>query len=148
MIIDSIDHILMYEPLVKGLSEGVAAVFNMESIQEGRHEFEGGYFLVQTGETQSMEEGTFEAHRKYVDIQILLEGCEELAWSDISNLNVSIPYNAEKDVERLDGVKNHHMLISKGMFYIVFPHDGHKAVSHSMQKNRYKKIVLKIPVTK
>lgn len=148
MIIDSVDNILMYEPLVKGFSKGVKAALGIESKADGRYEFEGGYFMIQTGETKRMEEGTFEAHRKYIDIQILLDGCEELVWSDIRNLNTSVPYDEKKDVERLDGKKDHHMLISKGMFYIAFPHDGHKAVSHIEEKHLYKKVVIKIPVIK
>jgi biofilm protein TabA len=144
MIIDSIDNILMYEPIAKGLKVGVQTMSEMTSLQEGRYEFEGGFFTVQSGETKSLNEGSFEAHRKYIDVQILLEGCEELAWSDICNLETMIPYHAETDIERLDGKKDHHILISKGMFYIVFPHDGHKAVSHTEEKHKFKKIVMKL----
>ena len=50
--------------------------------------------------------------------------------SDISELNTVNEYDSIKDAERLDGDKSHNMLISKGMFYIAFPHDGHKPVSH------------------
>lgn len=39
-----------------------------------------------------------------------------------------------------------HMLITKDMFYIAYPHDGHKAVSHVDGKNTFTKIILKLPV--
>ena len=147
MIIDSIDNILMYEPVTKGLSVGMQALSEMISLQDGRYEFEGGFFMVQSGETKSLKEGSFEAHRKYIDVQILIEGCEELAWSEISQLTTTIPYREEADIERLEGNTDHHMLISKGMFYIAFPHDGHKAVSHTEEKHSYKKVVMKLPAT-
>ena len=33
-----------------------------------------------------------------------------------------------------------------GMFYIAFPHDGHKPVSHTDEPHSFTKIVMKIPV--
>ena len=102
--------------------------------------------MVQTGETKPLLEGTFEAHRKYVDVQILVEGKEEIAWSDVSDLKISIPYDLKKDAERLDGDKDHHILIKEGMFYMAFPNDGHKPVSHTQKKHTFTKIVMKLPV--
>lgn len=93
-----------------------------------------------------MEEGTYEAHRRYIDVQILLKGCEELAWEDIKELTTAVPYNPDKDQERLNGSKEHVILISEGMFYAVFPHDGHKAVSHTNRQHNYVKAVMKLPI--
>lgn len=47
-----------------------------------------------------MDEGTFEAHRRYIDVQIVAEGCEELAWADVSDLKTVIPYDKDKDAEK------------------------------------------------
>ncbi len=52
----------------------------------------------------------------------------------------------EKDAARWNGECTHHMLITKDMFYIAYPHDGHKAVSHVDEKNTFIKIILKLPV--
>jgi len=32
------------------------------------------------------------------------------------------------------------------MFYMAFPHDGHKPVSHTKEQQAYTKIVMKLPV--
>ncbi len=130
MIVDKIDNILFYKPMVNNLEAGINAINEVDNLEEGKYTFEGGYFMIQKGHTKPMEEGTFEAHRKYVDVQIVIEGSEEIAWADISELNTVNEYDSIKDAERLDGDKSHNMLISKGMFYIAFPHDGHKPVSH------------------
>lgn len=145
MIIDSIDHIFLYEPLLKNLRNGMEAVKALKSAEAGRYEFEGGYFMVQKGSTKPLEEGTFEAHRKYIDVQIILEGSEEVAWADLKDLTTAVEYNPEKDAERLSGSFEHVMKITEGMFYAAFPHDGHKPVSHTKEQQTFTKIVMKLP---
>lgn len=146
MIIDKIEHIMLYEPLLKNLKNGVEAIRSLTELEIGRYEFDGGFFLIQKGSTKPLDEGTFEAHRKYVDVQILLEGSEELAWSDVQDLKTELAYDSVKDAERLSGNFEHVICISKGMFYAVFPHDGHKPVSHTKEQRTFTKIVMKLPV--
>ncbi len=146
MIIDKLDNIMFYEPMVKNLNKGLQAVNALKILEEDKYQFEGGYFMVQKGETKPLSEGTFEAHRKYVDVQIVMEGSEEVAFADISDLETVVSYDPDKDCERLSGDRSHHILISKGMFYMAFPHDGHKPVSHTDEKHCFTKIVMKLPV--
>ena len=145
MIIDKLENIMLYEPLLKYLKNGMEAVKALPALEVGRYEFDGGFFLVQKGTTKPLTEGTFEAHRKYIDVQILMEGSEEVAWSDITDLTTAIEYNPEKDAERLNGTFDHVMKISEGMFYAAFPHDGHKPVSHTAKEQTFTKIVMKLP---
>lgn len=146
MIVDHVDRLLFYHQLLPNLEAGVAALKSRSRWEPGRYEFEGGYFMLQEGETKPMEEGTYEAHRKYIDVQIVLKGCEELAWRDYRELTPVIPYNPDKDQERLDGPRDHVILITEGMFYAVFPQDGHKAVSHTKEPHQFVKAVIKLPV--
>lgn len=144
MIIDRIENIKYYESLLPGLNHGLKVLEQLTSQASGRYEFDGGFLMIQEGSTKPMSEGTFEAHRKYVDVQIMLQGCEELAWEEYHKLVTAIPYNEEKDQERLDGAKNHKILISEGMFFAAFPQDGHKAVSHTNEQHHYRKAVMKL----
>lgn len=144
MIIDRVENMEYYESILPGLKNGLKTLRELPSREVGRYEFEGGFLMIQEGDTKPMDEGTFEAHRKYVDVQIMLEGCEELAWEEYSKLDSVIPYNEEKDQERLDGAKNHRILISDGMFFAAFPQDGHKAVSHTKEQHHYRKTVIKL----
>ena len=102
--------------------------------------------MVQKGITRPILEGTFEAHRKYIDVQMILDGSEEVVWENIRNLETTVPYNAEKDVQRLTGNREHVIKITKGMFYAAFPHDGHQPVAHTGEVQSFRKIVLKLPV--
>ncbi len=146
MIIDHVDRLMEYKDLLPNLKEGLDAIRALPEAKVGRYEFDGGYFMVQQGQTKPIQEGTFEAHRKYIDVQMILEGSEELAWEDIRALKTVIPYNPEKDAERLNGNHEHVMKISKGMFYAAFPWDAHQPVAHTDQPQTFTKIVLKLPM--
>ena len=85
MVIDKIENILFYKPMIPALEAGIAAVKAIEKLEPGKYRFDGGYFNIQKGETKPMNEGTFEAHRRYIDVQILAKGCEEVAWADVGD---------------------------------------------------------------
>lgn len=108
-----------------------------------RFEFTGGFLLLQDGITKSVTEGNYEAHQKYLDIQILLEGTETVVWNDIRNLKESIPYDGEKDKVIYAGEGNI-MTILPGTCYICWPEDGHKACRHTEQAAHYRKAVIKL----
>ena len=58
MIIDKVNNIMFYAPLVNHLKEGMEAVNALTCLEEGKYLFEGGFFMVQTGETKPLLEGT------------------------------------------------------------------------------------------
>lgn len=147
MIIDDIKNIAFYDQIVHGLKADFELVSNMDRDEgDGRFEFEGGFFMVQSGRTKPIKEGNFETHDKYVDVHILLDGSETLAWAERDSLDEIIAYNEHKDATYYSGEAVSSMQIGKGMFYIVFPHDGHKAVRHITVPTEYRKIVMKLPV--
>lgn len=146
MIIDKFENILIYENMVKNLREAVNVLKSIDKFEVGRYEYDWGFFMVQEGVTKGLNEGKFETHEKYVDVQILLEGSEVLAWADSKELFEAEPYNDVKDATYYQkGSVENRMKITPNMFYICFAHDGHKAVRHIDFPTRYKKIVLKLP---
>lgn len=148
MIIDSTKNIGRYRALLKGLDEGLAAVEALGSHPEtGRYTFEGGYFMIQEGRTKAMEDGDFEAHKKYVDVQIILEGQECVGWSEIGELKESVPYDGEKDKIMYAGEPSECNTIRSGMFWAAFPEDAHKACrNEGSTQTSYRKVVMKLPV--
>ena len=150
MIIDRLEHAAEYESMVPGITAAYERIKELEQagkLQDGKYELPGkDYFFVQSGETKSMDVGMFEAHRKFLDVQIILEGAEELAWEELTRLTTGTPYDEERDIEFLEGRKEHHLLVSEGMFYVVFPHDAHKPGSHTNQKYHFRKAVVKLAV--
>lgn len=146
MIVDSFKNIEKYAALLPNLANGLAAAADAANQPVGRYEFEGGYYMIQEGETKPLDDGTFEAHRRMIDVQVILEGAEDIAWLDYSDATCAIPYDEASDKERLDGPRTHHLLVSEGMFWAAFPWDAHKAISHVDEPHHYRKIVMKLPV--
>lgn len=146
MIIGQLPQINEYALLLPNLSNGLEAIKNASSLPIGKYGFEGGYYLIQEGITKPFEENSFEVHRNYIDVQIVLEGSEEIAWLDCDRMTSVMPYDEATDKEKLIGQTNHRMLINEGMFWIAFPSDGHLAVSHSNTPHKYKKVVIKLSI--
>ncbi|SFG13105.1 YhcH/YjgK/YiaL family protein [Oribacterium sp. WCC10] len=149
MIVDDFSHIRFYEAMLPNLEAGLQAIEEEKAkgeLKEGSYRFEGGFFKVQKGVTKPFSEGTFEGHKKYIDVQIILDGSEEIAWKELKELKEVIPYDEEKDMARYEGSFEHQIMINKGMFWAAFPHDGHKAISHSKEQQSFTKIILKLPV--
>lgn len=147
MLIDRTDNLTVYEKLLPNLAAGLQAVRALDgSMEVGKYEFEGGYFMIQEGDTRPAEDGDYEAHRKYLDVQIIVSGAEQVVWSDIMDLKVSGEYDSGKDKVMLHGPADHVFLVTEGMCWAAFPHDAHKACRDTGKRTHYKKIVMKLPL--
>lgn len=146
MIFDLIENLVEYNSLNPKIGNGLKKFNEIEIDYNKQFEFDGGYLFFQEGTTTHIDEGTFEAHKKYIDIQIVLDGSEYVAWAPIDQLEVDVAYNVEKDVVRLNGNPETTMKINKGMAYICLPHDGHKALKYIDKATNYKKAVIKIEI--
>ena len=147
MIVDKTENLEIYGQLLPNLEAGLQAVRALGgNLEIGKYELEGGYFMIQEGDTRPVEEGDYEVHRKYLDVQILVSGAEQVAWSDILDLASSGSYDSEKDKEMLSGPAEHVFLVTEGMSWVAFPHDAHKACRDTGKKLHYKKIVMKLPL--
>ena len=145
MIIDRICNYRAYIDVVPLLEEGIEFALSLADQPEGRYSCGPVWAMVQEGKTLPMKEGNYEAHRKYIDVQIVLKGEETVGWETISALRESIPYSEDEDIAFYEG-EGIPVRITEGMFYLVQPHDAHKPCRHMDQPGSYRKIVLKIPV--
>ncbi len=118
-----------------------------ENLPVGKYPLEHGFVLVQEGMTRSFEEGDFEVHRKYLDVQIIVAGQEYVEYADIKDLDVKVPFDEEKDLALMKGVGSR-MLITPGVFYLLYPEDGHKPCCHFDTPTHYKKVLAKIAIDK
>jgi YhcH/YjgK/YiaL family protein len=147
MIVDKLKNIELYKSMIPNLNKGLEAIQEqMGKMETGRYEFDGGFFMVQKGESKPMAEGLFEAHRKFIDIQIVVAGDEEIAWAELGDSTEKTPYDEVKDAAYYEASEKNSLYVSEGMFYVAFPHDAHKAIRHTSNSHKFEKIVLKMPV--
>jgi len=127
------------------MKQAFAFLAEAETLAPGRYELANGLFaLVSEGETVPMDSIGLEAHRKYIDLQYCASGSERMGWAHLSALT-PVSSDPERDYDLYAGPATM-MTIEPGMFYIMFPADGHKATCHQETPRRYRKIVVKIPI--
>lgn len=78
-----------------------------------------------TYDTIPDDESFFEAHEKFLDIHIMLEGSERVGISDPSDLE-QFRNEPENDFFGYHGEGRHKLIISPGDFLVVWPGDAHK----------------------
>ncbi|WP_300357043.1 YhcH/YjgK/YiaL family protein [Fusobacterium sp.] len=136
----------------KGISENLdKAIECIESgaykTMNGKHEIDGDnvFFNCQTVTTQPIEERFFEGHKKYIDIQIVIEGEERIGYSTRSNVVRTTPWNKETDFEKYEGSVDHVFELNGDTFIILFPEEPHMPLIHGENgPKEIKKVVFKI----
>ncbi|MDD3339413.1 MAG: YhcH/YjgK/YiaL family protein [Lachnospiraceae bacterium] len=143
MIVDYEQNYGLYRNVLPSLEEGVAFLKTLRDKPPGRYEHGDMFAMVQQGTTKSAESQKLEAHKRYVDVQYMVEGEEVVQWANTKYLEVAIPYNEQKDILFYHG-QGDAICVKPGMFYLVFPEDGHKPCTHVKTPTCYRKIVLKL----
>jgi YhcH/YjgK/YiaL family protein len=119
------------------------------TVADGRMDIDGDrlYASVSTYETGSREERRFEAHRKYIDVQALLEGEESIDVSLDRDLPTLEAYDEKKEVVFLKPPEHAAFLpMRSGCFAVFYPNDVHRPGCHLRGKHRVRKIVMKVAV--
>ena len=149
MILDRLENADRYA----GLGDGITRAFRhlretkFQDLADGRHEIDDtSFMLLQTYQTKDAGDVLFEAHRKYVDIQLLLEGRELMGWAHIDSLESQGGYSEEKDVEMFRGASPAAIVLESGWFAIFMPEDGHQPCCHWDAPSSVRKAVVKVPL--
>ena len=135
-----------YAPVIPGLEEAMKAIDAMTEWTPGTVPLsDGNRILVQEGVTKAKEEKLCEAHRKYLDVQYIVEGEETVGWAPLETLTLEGEFNTEKDIGRYAGPVDC-MRIGAGYCYVVFPEDAHMPGIHLDQPHAFKTMVMKLKV--
>lgn len=150
MIIDKLENSELYcsnESLRKSFE--FLKTLNSDS-EEKRYELDDNIFaVIESYPTKPLSEGRLEAHRKYIDIQMVLSGEETICWHNINGLSIETPYDVDKDIlffklpEKIDSLTT----LYKGTFMLLYPEDGHMPQIQAQERSEIiKKVVVKIPI--
>jgi biofilm protein TabA len=102
------------------------------------------YALVQEYNTKLKEEGKWEAHRRYIDLQYVVKGMEGIGYGNIHHLKQG-EYDTAKDFLPLQG-EGDLITLRSGSFVLLFPEDAHMPGMAIGSPAPVKKIVLKISI--
>lgn len=148
MIIDQLNN----APLYYGLGERLARALryleetDLAALPPGRVEVDGAdvFALVQQYETKPMDKGRWEAHKRYIDIQYLVEGVERMGYANIEQVTPG-DYDEVKDFQALQA-EGQFFTISAGAFAIFTPQDAHMPNMAVDAPRTNKKVVMKVRV--
>lgn len=121
---------------------------DLQTLAVGRYEIDGDmvFALVQECDLKPVSEMKIEAHRRYIDIQSPLTGPEAYGVGRLSDANMALPFDAEKDIgfyeQPMDVV-----VVNPGEFMMFRPPYGAHGPSCSIDgPRRIRKIVIKVCV--
>lgn len=152
MITDSLNNLGKYGDLVPFIPEilDFLRANDINSLTGGRHIISGDsvFILIQEYFTQPAGEKEWESHRKYIDIQLVLDGKEFMGYSPVGHLKAKGDYSEENDIifYENDTSERGYLMVHKNHFCLFFPEDGHKPGLHVIEVQRVKKAVIKVAV--
>ncbi len=151
MIVDRIENGRLYEPMHKRFQKAFAVLADPAIAQkpDGRYPVDDDdlFYIVQHYTTKPIDQGRFESHRTYIDIQALIAGQEVLAWSPIQGLEVVEPYDEAKDIMFYRvGTIPAQTRLELGLFCLLYPHDAHLPSCQVACPSAVHKVVFKIRV--
>lgn len=126
-------------------------ILNLDpNIKARRYEIsKNAYINIDEYQTKDIKEIKLEAHRKYIDIQFLIDGVERIYTTDIKGLEVLEKYDENKDVEFYQTPKRPLNLsyLTKNKFILLYPDDAHSpCINFDNTSLKVKKAVVKIKI--
>ena len=114
--------------------------------EKGSHEIEGDNLFVNivSYTTTTPEERFWEAHKKYIDVHMIIEGKESIDVSFCDDMQIK-SFDENRDFVELIGEEKANVnLINKGDFLICYPEDAHRTAIMCQQSQTIKKAIFKI----
>ena len=119
---------------------------NLKEIPLGKQELEGEHLFVSVDDytTKDKSETRYESHKKYIDIQYVIEGEELMGLTTLDKVEITEPYNEEKDIAFYEFEGGDYIKATPGNFVLFFPEDVHRPVMKANENSRVRKIVVKV----
>jgi len=147
MILDTFNNSALYNNVHHLFPEAFKFLLetDLNTLSLGKHTIKGEeiFGIVQEYNTKTKEEAVLEAHRKYIDIQCIIEGEENFGVVSFANQKITKEYDSEKDYALFED-ETSFIKLKKGSFIILFPQDLHRPCVEIGSSKPVKKIVLKI----
>lgn len=121
---------------------------NLYAIVPGKYSIDGDnvFAIVQEYETLDAANEQMESHKKYIDVQYVINGVELVGFSVFNDQKVSKLYDAETDFMLYEEAPSFFAELGKGMLMIFFPSDLHMPCIKKEKPAAVKKIVIKVKI--
>jgi biofilm protein TabA len=119
---------------------------DLRELAADRYDIDGDrvFAIVAKAPGRRREEGRLEVHEKYIDIQMVLAGTDEMGWKPTSLcIEPTGPFDSEGDVGFFDDTPAAWFPVESGMFAIFFPEDAHLPL---VSTGEIHKVIVKVAV--
>lgn len=148
MILSSLSQSERYaalHPLFAKAFEYIRAT-DLYALPPGRYPVDGDELIaiVEHVQGRTLEAARLEAHRRYIDIQLVLEGDEAMGWKPLSDcLNPVSEHSVERDIRFFYDAPASIVPVPEDHFCIFFPEDAHAPL---IGTGAIRKVIFKISV--
>ncbi|MGN6568816.1 MAG: YhcH/YjgK/YiaL family protein [Flavipsychrobacter sp.] len=148
MVIDYLTNCKRYEDLDKGIAKAFDYLVNtnLQHILPGKYQIDNDNIFAIVQEYHTLDAATeqMEAHRKYIDVQYIINGGELVGHAFLSDQQLSKEYSEEDDFLLVPDVPDFFTCFKAGMFMIFFPTDLHMPCIKVEKPATVKKVVVKV----
>jgi biofilm protein TabA len=149
MILDTLSNIDRYASLHPLFPQAITFISStdLNALSVGIHPIIGEQLLVIVEEAQgrSRTEAQLECHRKYIDIQLVLEGTDEMGWKPLADCQQPVSdYSAAKDIQFFTDAADAWVSTPANAYCIFFPEDAHAPL---VSTGKIRKLIFKIAVS-
>lgn len=130
MILDDLNGAARYYNLHPDFREAFTFLSrgDLASLASGKIELQGErlFALINRDPGRGHEGARLEAHRKYIDIQFLVDGSEEIGWRPTAECRqLTEPYSEPRDIMFFGDAPHSWIHLPVGKFMILYPEDAH-----------------------
>lgn len=148
MVFSTLDNADRYSALHPLFTRAFEYIRNTDllALAPGHHVIEGKllFAIVELTTGRSRAEAQLECHRSYIDIQLVLEGVDEMGWKPLADCHEPISdYSVKNDIQFFRDAPASWIATPPGAFCIFFPEDAHAPL---VSAERIRKVVFKIAV--
>jgi len=148
MIIDSLNNLNMYITVHKRFKKAFDFLKNdkLANLIEGKYTIDGDeiFAIIDKTKGRNQEDAFIEAHKKYIDIQFLINGCEKIGYKPVMDCkSIKTMYEFDKDLMFFNDDYTTQLELIPNTFAIFFPCDGHAPL---IGNSNIHKAIIKIKV--
>ncbi len=148
MIFDSLKNAHLYYGVNPRLEQAFDYLkgIDLMTIQPGKYIIDGDNIFLNIVERdlKTKQEAKLEVHNRYIDVQIVIKGCESFGWSQRDDMKQpQAEFDSQKDIQFFDDEPQTYYQLKPGQFTILLPEDSHAPL---VGEGFIKKAIIKVLV--
>lgn len=148
MILDTLDQADRYAALHPLFPRAFAWLqgTDLRALPAGQHVIDGErlFAIVEACPGRTRADAKLECHRRYIDIQLVIEGTDEMGWRPLADCSQPrTDYDGTRDIRFFDDAPASWIATPAGSFCLFFPDDAHAPL---VSAGFIRKVVVKIAV--